>query len=117
LVQRMSNKKLVRQKFRNDTFRRDKYRCVGCGKQYNVETAEEHLDAHHIHPRELMPNGGYVKENGASLCKTGPSPTCHEKAEFWLKTPPGDDGYSPSQLYTAVGSSYEEARQASSRLS
>src|SRR4051812_31124857 len=82
----MSNKKKqIRADFRNNTFKRDKYRCIVCGKKATPETAEEVLDSHHITPREELPNGGYVKENGASLCKGDDGTSCHEKAEAYLK--------------------------------
>jgi 5-methylcytosine-specific restriction endonuclease McrA len=58
----MSNqKKLIRQKFRDMTFARDNYKCKICG------CGDKTLDAHHITDRKLMPNGGYVKENGINL--------------------------------------------------
>ena len=57
----MKSKKLIRQKFRDEVFGRDGYKCVFCGKTNN-------LDAHHITNRNEMPNGGYVKENGITLC-------------------------------------------------
>ena len=60
------------------------------------------LDAHHITDRSLMSNGGYVKENGISLCEK-----CHLKAEN------RENGYSPEVLYELIGSTKEEAEQAS----
>jgi hypothetical protein len=69
------------------------------------------LDAHHITDRTLMPNGGYVKENGISLC-----PTCHEKAEVFHSTGTALEGWAPEDLYKKVGSSYELAVEASERL-
>lgn len=56
------NKKEIRNNFRNAVFKRDKYKCVFCG-----ETKD--LDAHHITDRHEMPNGGYVVENGITLCQ------------------------------------------------
>ena len=75
--------------------------------------AEFPLDAHHITDRNLMPNGGYVKENGISLC-----PPCHIYAEnyhihdgkMW------SEGYHPNDLYAKIGSSYEKAVEASKKL-
>lgn len=58
-----------------------------------------------------MPNGGYVAENGISLCAT-----CHEKAEAFdcgEEVPPG---FSPAELYALIGSSEDEARTASEGL-
>ena len=84
------------------------------------------IDAHHITPREDMPNGGYVKENGISLCdpsKLGGSFSegCHFKAESVLKNKDlihdsNDHNYSPQQLYLHIGSSYEEAVERSHSL-
>lgn len=105
-------KKQVRQAFRDRVFARDGYRCVGCGRHISVAKAQEELDAHHITNRREMPNGGYVRENGASLCKNG-RPSCHEKAEVWLQKNQGAPGYSPQELYEKIGSSYEKAYQAS----
>lgn len=103
----MSNqKKLVRQKFRDTTFARDGHKCRVCARK------DAPLDAHHITDRNLMPNGGYVKENGISLC-----PECHEKAEVYHSTGTALEGFSPDDLYTLVGSSVELARAASERLS
>ena len=58
-----------------------------------------------------MPNGGYVKENGISLC-----PTCHEKAEVFHSTGTALPGWAPEDLYRLIGSSYEQAVKASERL-
>jgi hypothetical protein len=82
---------------------------------------EEELDAHHITPREDMPNGGYVKENGVTLCKYPQDKlmSCHEYAEAYLN--PEDygveePGYSPAELYKKIGSSYQLAYKASEKL-
>ena len=114
-----SKKKKIRNNFRNSVFKRDRYKCVLCGLQSTKELAHTVLDAHHITPREDMPNGGYVKENGISLCdpsKLGGSFSegCHFKAESVLKNrdlihDPSYHNYSPQQLYLHIGSSYEEA--------
>jgi hypothetical protein len=58
------------------------------------------LEANHITDRHDMLHGGYVKENGISLCSE-----CHPKAEY------GE--FTPNELYTLIGSSYEIAYQAS----
>ena len=63
-------KQKERSAFRKAVFSRDNNRCRGCG------ASGVPLDAHHITDRSLMPNGGYVKENGISLCES-----CHLKAE------------------------------------
>lgn len=74
-------------------------------------TGNSYLDAHHITDRNLMPNGGYVKENGISVC-----PSCHEKAEVFHSTGTSVTGFSPDDLYKMIGSSYEKAVEASKRL-
>ena len=74
-----SNKKLVRQRFRDGVFERDGHKCRACG--WSLITSETPLDAHHITDRNLMPNGGYTRENGISLCSA-----CHEKAEVFHST-------------------------------
>lgn len=103
-------KKLIRAAFRDAVFTRDKHRCVMCG----MSGEEQHLDAHHITDRNEMPNGGYVKENGISLC-----PECHVKAEVYHSTDHEDhvEGFLPEDLYQKVGSSYAKAYAASERLS
>jgi hypothetical protein len=104
-----SEKKLTRDKFRNAVFERDSNRCRVCG--WSLQTAEVHLDAHHITDRNLMPNGGYVKENGITLC-----PAHHELAEVFHSTGTAHPGFAPEDLYLMVGSTYEQAVKASERL-
>jgi len=96
------DKKKVRDKFRSDTFTRDKFVCVVC-KARKADFLR-FLDAHHITNRDLMPAGGYVKENGISLC-----PPCHEKAEVFHNTGVAEPGFSPDDLYKMIGSSYDVA--------
>ncbi len=109
----MSDKKKVRANFRAAVFTRAKYRCQGpgCRVLASAGSAEALLDAHHITPRELMPNGGYVAENGISLCKSG----CHEKAEVNLR---GGDwpGFDKDTLYKIIGSNRAKAEEASRKL-
>lgn len=128
-----TRKREIRKNFRDSVFARDGYKCVVCGLQSSQDEAELDLDAHHITPREDMPNGGYVKENGVSLCdpsKRGGkmSNGCHYKAEevlnfsdMWAVGSPKKEGdhwfeYSPGELYKTVGSSKEAAIKASERL-
>lgn len=106
-----SEKKLIRQRFRDACYKRDKYSCAKCGFKSSPEKAEEELDAHHITDRTEMPNGGYVKENGISLCAP-----CHIKAEVFHSTGTAEPEYSVDDLYKIVGSSYEKAVEASKRL-
>jgi len=122
----MNSKKKIRKKFRNETFERDNYKCRLCGADFSSqEHPELFLDAHHITDRNEMPNGGYVKENGISLCKEnldeetgGIVESCHMKAERfhisggeeWL------DGAHPDDLYAMIGSSKELAILMSEKL-
>lgn len=136
----MSKKKQVRAKFRSDVLERDRYRCRNCDKlgkdrqdtsdspgwkkfhkHVKDESALVNLDAHHIIPREEMPNGGYVKENGISLCDD-----CHMMAEenlgLYVEKKIKTDidwihpEFEPSLLYMKIDSSYEQAYEASLKL-
>lgn len=104
-------KKLIRQRFRAAVFARDGYACRGCGFVSSPDRAEDDLDAHHITDRNEMPNGGYVAENGISLCAG-----CHAKAEAYHCGDEVPPGFLPADLYARIGSSEEEARAASERL-
>lgn len=122
----------MRQNFRDAVFKRDGYRCIVCGFESSPQRAEHELDAHHVTPRERMPSGGYVRENGVSLCdpsKTGGKLAhgCHYKAEEVLKTiaegfdPPQKPedlwyAYAPERLYAAIDSSHAAAVTASEYL-
>ena len=97
-----------RTSFRNSVFKRDKFTCKMCKRKLK----EAELDAHHIYDRNDMPNGGYVIENGITLCKP-----CHEKAEAWHSEKNVFPGWYPIDLYRAIGSTYEKALAASRRLS
>jgi len=131
-----TRKKEMRKKFRDAVFKRDGYRCVVCGFESSPERVEHELDAHHVTPREEMPNGGYVKENGVSLCDPSKAGRplghgCHFKAEQvllhisqgWtrgvgLPEHPEDFGYAflPEALYETIGSSHEKAIEAAEFL-
>jgi len=104
-----SEKKKVRQAFRDAVFARDRHRCRACG--WCLVTPEVELDAHHITDRNLMPGGGYVASNGISLC-----PSCHEKAEEFHSTGIAREGYSPKDLYRLIGTSYDVAVSDAKRL-
>lgn len=108
-----ANKKAIRQRFNEVCLRRDRHRCVMCGTPNHPESSfkQDHLDVHHITDRSLMPNGGYVLENGISLCHK-----CHEKAEEFHSTGVACPGFAPGDLYTRIGSSFEMATAASERL-
>jgi predicted restriction endonuclease len=108
----MSEKKqLIRKAFRDACYKRDGFRCAMCGVKSSKDHAEQELDAHHITDRKIMPNGGYVKENGISLC-----PECHQKAEVFHSTGTPVEGYSVEDLYKKINSSYEKAVEASNKL-
>lgn len=106
-----ANKKLVRQKFRDACYRRDRHRCRACGVV--PSNGDDGLDAHHITDRNEMPNGGYVPENGISLCAL-----CHEKAEVYhsAKKERHEPGYHPDDLYKLIGSDHAKATKASASL-
>ena len=80
-------KKHIREKFRNAVFSRDDFKCKICG--YSGK-----LDAHHISSRNCFHNGGYVVENGITLCEN-----CHMSAERL------EAGFHPTDLYNMIGSS------------
>lgn len=102
----MSKHKMdIRDKFRKAVFLRDGYRCRICGN------AKGPFDAHHITPRKDMPHGGYVAENGITLCRE-----CHVKAETDLQGEVVVIGWTAKELYEAIESSKEEAVKACGRL-
>lgn len=118
----MSSKKEIRKKFKESVFKRDGFSCKWCAKKYSVENAELFLDAHHITDRNEMPNGGYIKENGISLCKLNPetnqeADSCHMKAEkFHISGGlEWNEGMHPDDLYKLIGSSKEEAIKSSQK--
>ena len=98
-------KKAVRAAFNEACLTRDGHRCVICGAT-NIK-----LDVHHITPRDQMPRGGYIAENGVTLCAAGKD-SCHTRAEMALKETEPDPIYGPSALYDKIGSSHERAMQA-----
>jgi len=106
----MTSKSDIRAEFRKAVFSRDNYTCVTCGVS---ESDIAKLDAHHITDRNEMPNGGYVVENGISLC-----PDCHLKAEVYHQSGGWDweKGFHPNSLYYLIGSTPEEAAVASEKL-
>lgn len=108
----MESKKVIRKLFRDACYKRDGFRCAVCGMKSSKDKAEQELDAHHIVNRKEMPNGGYVQENGISLCSS-----CHQKAEVFHSTGTPMSGYSVEELYKKINSSYEKAVEASQKLS
>jgi 5-methylcytosine-specific restriction endonuclease McrA len=93
------SKKQIRENFRNKVFERDHHKCVFCDIKHD-------LDAHHITDRNEMPNGGYIIENGITVC-----PDHHLLCEKFhisggVEWKPG---YHPDDLYKKIGSSKELA--------
>lgn len=101
----MTKKEIIRSAFRDSVFKRANYRCEVC------KLKSTDLDAHHITDRNLMPNGGYCKENGIALC-----PECHIKAEYFHCNMEVPTGYMPEDLYKLIKSSYDIALEASKKL-
>lgn len=95
-------KSIIRYNFSMACFKRDNYTCVKCGLR------PEDPDAHHITDRKEMPGGGYVPENGITLCSD-----CHIKAEAFHQHGKSEPGYSLEELYAAIGSSKELAMRKS----
>jgi hypothetical protein len=64
----------------------------------------DNLDAHHITDRSLMPNGGYLLENGITVCKD----SCHMLCEKFHITNGKDwnKNLHPDDLYNKIKSSY-----------
>jgi len=94
--------------FRQDVLKRDNFTCRNCGKAF---PNGEGLDAHHIQDRHDLPNGGYVVENGISLCDV-----CHEMAEIFHRTRERC-GIHPDEFYARIESSREKALEAARKLS
>lgn len=78
-------KLFTRKQFREECFKRDRYKCVLCDKPATYDSNGEvnNLDAHHINDRALWKDGGYYLCNAATLC----DPECHMKAEQTLVSP------------------------------
>ncbi len=131
----MSIKKDIRKNFRDSVFKRDNYCCKWCGRGPYTFSAEEHLDAHHITNKNKMLKGGYVKENGITLCKKPAGlmfidgeyglpdielelDSCHMKAEKFHITNgiEHEIGMHPNDLYKLIDSSLEKAIQESEKL-
>lgn len=102
-------KKQTRDHFRQAVLARDGHRCVAC-LAYEKTVTTKRLVAHHITDRNDAPNGGYVAENGISLCEK-----CHRKAEIFHETEGGlyEKGFLPADLYALIGSSLAKATEAS----
>lgn len=105
-----ARKQAIREAFRNAVYKRDNHTCKVCGYK---PVLDAELDAHHITDRTELPNGGYVLENGITLC-----PTCHKKAEKFHISGGRDweAGMHPDDLYRLIGSSKEKAVKVSEKL-
>lgn len=110
---RLVGKKDARAQFRELVFERDKYTCRVCGKVWKKSDADPELkriNAHHITDRHDIPNGGYVQENGITVCED----PCH----YWCEQYHLSGGVSwgkglhPDDLYGKIGSSLELAWEA-----
>ncbi len=109
----MNSKKDIRIKFKAAVFKRDKNTCRVCDTKYTTEV-DENLDAHHITDRNEIINGGFVIENGISVCKKD----CHFRVEKFHITEgeEWEEGLHPNDLYRLIGSSKEKAILASEKL-
>ncbi len=105
------SKKDIRLNFRKSVFSRDNWTCQVCGKRH---TSEDTLNAHHITDRSKMPNGGYIKENGITVCEDG----CHMKCEkFHISDGvEWEEGLHPDDLYKKIKSSKEESIKKSNQI-
>ncbi len=99
----MTQKQMVRARFKTAVFDRDRARCVVCNMKAH--------DAHHIIPRTEIAGGGYVVENGVSLCFA-----CHRCAEYYCEATGQPAGYSPANLFHLIGSSERQARETAERV-
>ncbi len=101
----MKLKQQIREDFRSSVFKRDGGECKFCG-------VAEGLDAHHITDRNEMPNGGYVKENGITVC-----PDCHMECEQYHISSGENwaEGKHPDDLYALIGSSFALATEMSEK--
>lgn len=99
----MKNKKEIRDNFRNSVYKRDNFTCKVC----NTKMDAVELDCHHITDRNEIPNGGYVKENGMTVCKLD----CHMLVEAFHISggETWNDGLHPDDLYKKINSSKELA--------
>lgn len=107
----MNIKKLIRAQFRSDVFERDNYTCLVCGKKHKDAST---LNSHHITDRNLMPKGGYIKENGVTVCEE----PCHMLVEKYhiSSGKEWEPGFHPSDLYKMIDSSYEKAYNLSKKI-
>lgn len=121
------DKKLIRKRFRDSVFKRDKYTCQICGAVYSEEESDPSLgmlNAHHITDRNEIVGGGYFRENGISVCdEKGRYPgkiSCHMLVEHWHISNGNEDlveeQYRPDSLYMKIDSSLDLAKKKSKQL-
>ena len=113
----MSSKKAIRASFRKAVFSRDGFRCQVCGRQWSAADADpslHRLNAHHITDRSQLPGGGYVQENGITVCEE----PCHIRVERFHASGGADweQGLHPDDLYARIGSSHDAAVTASEEM-
>lgn len=111
-------KRDVRAAFRLTVFTRDLHTCQVCGKRWTAADAAPDLgriNAHHIVDRHEFTNGGYVQENGITVCDGVDS--CHMKCERFHITggKAWVPGLHPDELYAKIGSSLDLAIEADER--
>lgn len=90
--------KEARKEFREKVFKRDDNSCVMCDCHESDDIA-----AHHIINRNHIPYGGYVPNNGITLCSD-----CHLRAEdtYFGRSQYYDQDYTPDKLFMAIGSNW-----------
>lgn len=124
---RDKRKQRIRAAFRKAVFDRDNRTCQVCGAQYRefeLDPSHQQVNAHHITDRNHMPNGGYVVENGITVCDTHgrfrrafpeDNLSCHQWVEMWQSSGHTEirEGLHPDDLYKLIGSSFESAMTAS----
>jgi len=98
--------KRLKQTFNTECLKRDNFCCVFCKSKIN-------LDVHHIIDRHELPNMGYTKWNGITLCSEH-----HWKAEqFHInKGNKWDEGFHPDDLFKKINSSKEKSIKESNLL-
>ena len=113
----MSIKKATRAAFRAAVFARDRFTCRVCGRVWaegDGDPALHRINAHHITDRSAMPAGGYVADNGVTVCEE----PCHSRVERFHASGGEDweEGLHPDDLYDRIGSSRQRAVAASEAL-
>lgn len=98
-----------RKQFNEDCLKRDKYKCKFCD-------ITENLDVHHIVNRHELPNGGYVPSNGITLCENHHMMAEEFHVAFINNIDKEPNGFSPSELYDVINSSYGIALSDSENL-